>query len=265
MAKGLAKSSLARFCMPAKNKHAYFSKFLGCKADRGSDVACFSVARRTACNAEYADRWRCVKQFMLLCLERKRQIPSDRDKAYVLRPGIRPAKPFRRHSKNSVVRKIKRIAHGVQLHGAAQAIDQAGATKWLGVVKYDSDTRASFAQHSQNVQKSVRKSACGPRQRRVLHIDPCATPGLRLEPQCFERRSPTAFIPWNSANFHRKIVSCESFAEIAAILFNGVGRFVAPSQQSDDASFAHFSTRKLPITSASRPELKKVLSASVGV
>jgi hypothetical protein len=194
----------------------------------------FSVARRTSGNTEYAYRWRTVKQFMLLRIERKRQIRPDRHKACVLRPGIRPAQPIGRHSKNGVVGKIERIAHSVQLHGAAHSIDQASTAKRLGIMKYDSDTRAGFPQHPQNAQEFVRKSARRPRQRRILHMNPCATPGLRLEHQCSKRCSPAMFVPGNAPDLQAKIVRDKRFTKIPAILFNRVSRFVAAAEESDD-------------------------------
>src|SRR5271154_3003752 len=72
-------------------------------------------------------------------------------------------------------------------------------------------------------------------------------------------------VPRNAPNIQLKVVRDECSAEVAAILLDGVSGFVAAAEQSDDALLAHFSTRKLPITSASIPELKNVRSASVGV
>ncbi len=72
-------------------------------------------------------------------------------------------------------------------------------------------------------------------------------------------------VPWYAANFKFEIVGDERLAEVAAVIFDGVGRFVVASEQSDDALLTHFSTRKLPMTRESMPELKKVRNALVGV
>src|SRR5262245_54335464 len=72
-------------------------------------------------------------------------------------------------------------------------------------------------------------------------------------------------IPRDATDLHAAGIFSEGRAQVAAILFDGVGWLVAPSQESDNSLPAHFSTRKLPITSASIPELKNVRKASVGV
>jgi hypothetical protein len=73
------------------------------------------------------------------------------------------------------------------------------------------------------------------------------------------------FIPGHAPDLQVERVLYKRRTEVTAIFFNGVGRFITPSQEGDDALGAHFSTRKLPITSASIPELKNVRRASVGV
>src|SRR5690349_21871431 len=72
-------------------------------------------------------------------------------------------------------------------------------------------------------------------------------------------------IPGDATDFKIARMFGERRAQVAAVLFHRVGWLVAPSHKSDDSLHAHFSTRKLPITSASIPELKNVRKASVGV
>ena len=63
------------------------------------------------------------------------------------------------------------------------------------------------------------------------------------------------FIPWNAAELHAEGMFLQRASEQPAIFLDGVGRFVPAPQQSDDKLRAHFSMRKLPMTSASMPEL----------
>ncbi len=86
-----------------------------------------------------------------------------------------------------------------------------------------------------------------------------------MQPKRFERGGPAMLFPWNAPNIHLKSMSNECGTKVPAILLDGVGGFVAAAEQSDDALSGHFSTRKLPMTNASIPELKNVRSASVGV
>jgi len=145
------------------------------------------------------------------------------------------------------------------------AIEEPQSSERLDVVKHDRDTGSSLSQHAQNAKDSSREAARGPGERRVLNKNPDTGPSLRLKTQRLVRRGPAVLVPRNAANFELNIVCDECLAEVTAIIFDGVGGFVAASKQSDDALRGHFSTRYLPITRASIPELKKVRSASVGV
>jgi hypothetical protein len=127
----------------------------------------------------------------------------------------------------------------MQLHRASQAIDQASAAKRFRIMKHDSDMRTSLSKNAQNAKKTAWKTARRPGQRRVLYKDPCATPGFGLEPQRSKRRGPAVFCPGNTPNLQIKIVRGERFAKIAAIVFNGVRRFVATAEQSDDELWFH--------------------------
>jgi hypothetical protein len=51
------------------------------------------------------------------------------------------------------------------------------------------------------------------------------------------------FAPGHATKFELKIVGSKRAAEIAAIIFHGVGGFVATAEQGDDALCGHFSTR----------------------
>ena len=73
------------------------------------------------------------------------------------------------------------------------------------------------------------------------------------------------FVPWDPSDLQMVGVFGERHAQLAAVLLHGVGWLIAAPEESDDSLAAHFSTRKLPIASASIPELKKVRKASVGV
>src|SRR6266700_2291200 len=110
--------------------------------------------------------------------------------------------------------------HHVQLHRASQAIDQTSAAKRLRIMKHNSDMRASLSKNAKNMKKTARKTARRPGQRRVLHKDPCPTPGFGLETQCSTRRGPAMFFPGNTSNLQIKIVLGERLAKIAAIVFN---------------------------------------------
>ena len=156
-------------------------------------------------------------------------------------------------------------AHHPQLNHAAKPIDNSRAAERFCIVKYNGYLGAGFSEFTQNFKKSSREAALGPRERGVLHYNPCALPCVGLKPKCFEGSVPPVLVPRDAPNFELNIVRDERLAEVPAIILDGVGGFVAASEQSDDALRGHFSTRKLPMTRASMPELKKVRSASVGV
>src|SRR6266850_1891613 len=101
-------------------------------------------------------------------------------------------------------------------------------------MKHDSDMRASLSKNAKNAKKTAWKTARRPGERRVLHKDPCATPGFGLEPQRSKRRGPAMFLPGNTSNLQIKFVRGECFAKIAAVVFNSVSRFVAAAEQSDN-------------------------------
>src|SRR6266853_247399 len=158
-----------------------------------------------------------------------------------------------------------RAAHHSQLKQAAKPIDNPRAAERVRIVKYNGYPRAGFFEFAQNFKNLSREATLGPCQRSVLNQNPRAAPCIRLKPQCFEGSAPPVFVPRDAPDFELNIVSNERLAEVAAIIFDGVGRQVAASEQSDDALPVHFSTRKLPTTRASMPEPKKARSASVGV
>jgi hypothetical protein len=60
-------------------------------------------------------------------------------------------------------------------------------------------------------------------------------------------------------------VAANGCAQPLAVVCYAVDGLEASAYQHDDALRAHFSTRKLPVTSESIPELKNVRTASVGV
>src|SRR5882724_6873108 len=124
--------------------------------------------------------------------------------------------------------------HHMQLQRASQAIDQASTAKRLRIMKHDSDMRAGLSKNAKNAKKTAWKAARRPGERRVLHKDPCATPGFCLEPQRSKRRGPAMFLPGNTPNLQINIVRGKRFAKIAAIVFKSVSRFVAAAEQSDD-------------------------------
>src|SRR5438034_9565984 len=87
-----------------------------------------------------------------------------------------------------MVGKRKHRAHHTQLHRATEAIDQASSAERLRIMKHHSDTRTGLPKKAKNAKKTAWKTARRPGECRVLHKDPCATPGFGLEPQRSEER-----------------------------------------------------------------------------
>jgi len=162
------------------------------------------------------------------------------------------------------IAKAQRLQHGMLLRVPSKKVNRTLSAERRSVVKNYAHTGTGGFQSCENPGKSQGETALRPSQGRVLHGSG-STPTLCPVPKRTYGAPPPAFMPGHPLDDQLEVFRQERLAKVAAILFDRVHGRVRPSKKRDDSRPAHFSTRKLPITSAFIPELKNVRIASVGV
>ena len=240
-----AEGGFAKFGVAAENAKMESAEFLRSETKGGDDFQGFSGAGLAAGDGEnddgrharglfdaqtgkglgMRDRW----------LGRSREIGADREEGSFFERAGKPGEFFRGDRKDGEVGEVNGAAHGTELCKAANAIGEARAGIGLDIMKNDSDASASGCENAQRLNETKRKAASGPGESRVLNEDPRVAPTGSLQLQRLERMRPAMEFPGNAANFELEVVRSEGFAEVSAVILDGVGGFVAASKKGEDA------------------------------
>jgi len=103
----------------------------------------------------------------------------------------------------------------------------------LDIMIDNANSGTSRFEDFQDVEKSLWKATRRPSKRGVLDEDPDVSPMLRLKIQCVEGAWPAMDFPGDTANIKLNVMRVQRGAKVAAVLFDSVGRFVAPTEESD--------------------------------
>jgi hypothetical protein len=164
---------------------------------------------------------------------RHRQICAHGDENGTAAAGRHPRKLLGWNREHGHVCKAQRFAHCAELHTTAQAVHDTSPRIRLYIVEDDAHARARRTQNSQDVGKAKWEAVTGPSERRVLDENKRAAPTRGLSAEFPQRGGPTSFVPGNARELERETVRTERGAEITAIFFYRVGRFISPAKQCD--------------------------------
>jgi hypothetical protein len=175
----------------------------------------------------------CAPRSWISSYFRHREICTHGDENAVAATGRHPGELLGGNREHGDVCNAKRFAHRAELDTTAQQVHETVSRIRLYIVEDDAHARPRGAQNSQDAEKVEWERAAGPSERRILDENKRASPTGGLSAEFPQRGGPTSFVPENACELEREAMRTQRGAEITAIFFYCVGRFISPAEQCD--------------------------------